>query len=85
MRRNGVRVAATCVDHIYQGNSANSERARLHRQHRGRPLHALERGCRPRLVPAPGGAAKSPVSLGVGWTSLAVLLIAAGTLAVLLG
>ncbi|WP_425244885.1 hypothetical protein [Streptomyces sp. NEAU-NA10] len=103
MRRNGVRVVATCVDHVYEGNSAHPRRlvctGITADGHSARWNVDADPDSFPRVgepieliydAQYPGQAErwtekKSPVSLGVGWTSLAVLLIAAGTLSVLLG
>ncbi|MEU6688296.1 DUF3592 domain-containing protein [Streptomyces sp. NPDC046832] len=103
MSRNGVRVSATCVDHIYEGNSANPRRlvctGTTTDGHSMRWNVDADPNSFPRLgepidlvydAHYPSQAErwtekKSPVSLGVGWTSLAVLLIAAGTLTLLLG
>ncbi|MFJ4244718.1 hypothetical protein ACIP17_29420 [Streptomyces iakyrus] len=103
MRRNGVRMVATCVDHVYEGNSANPRRlVCTGATADGRSMRwnvDADPDSSPRVgepidlvydARYPGQAErwtekKSPVSLGVGWTSLAVLLIAMGTLVVLLG
>jgi hypothetical protein len=101
MKRNGVRVVATCVDHVYEGNSADPRRfvctgttadGRFMRWNvEAEPDYPNIGGTVDLVYDAqfPGQAVrwteKKPlVTLGVGWTSLAVLLITAGTLGVLL-
>jgi hypothetical protein len=94
--RNGVSVMASCVDRIYEGNSAQPQRiVCVYVTPQGRELRWVlsaepdfpEVGD---VVPViydvrMGGAERrtgkrGPVTLGVGWTALSVLLLAAGLL-----
>ncbi|GAA4315568.1 hypothetical protein GCM10023086_37460 [Streptomyces venetus] len=101
LKRNGVRVVATCVDRVYDGVSADPKRVLCqYFSEDGRRMRWMVEG--PPDFPEvgdpveliydaryPGHAQrwterKFPITLGVGWTSLAGLLITAGTLHVLL-
>jgi hypothetical protein len=101
LKRNGVRVVATCVDRVYGENSADpksvlceyySEGGRRMRWMVGGEPDFPEVGDQVELIydaQYPGQAVRwaerrSPITLGVAWTSVAALLIAAGTLGVLL-
>jgi hypothetical protein len=101
LKRNGVRVVATCIDRVYEGDSADpksvlceylSEDGRRMRWMVGGAPHFPEVGDRVELIydaRNPGHAERwtekrPPITLGVGWTALAGLLIATGTLGGLL-
>jgi hypothetical protein len=101
LRRNGVRVVATCIDRVYEGDSVDpksllceyvAEDGRRMRWMLGGSPDFPNVGDRLQLIydaEYPGHAERwrerrSPITLGVGWTALAGLLIAAGSLGVLL-